>query len=387
MIFRYGIDKDFEISKKIWLECFTDSKEEVEFYFSNLYSKENYLILEEDNKIKASLHENKYNLIINKEEVNSFYIVAVAVSPEYRGRGYMDKLLRKSLEQSRKNGYEIVYLSPINAAIYRKYGFDYICNYEKVIFSTEEISTTGFDGEDSIEKIELNLIDKYICDLMDIYNDQMKDFFIYVKRDRKAFKNLLKEVISDGGEIYIFYRDNIPLGYIIFYKNEKIEVRELFSKNIEVKKKFLSFLKTFKEYYPTVEINTPVRDQINFCFKNQEKIEKKDIPFIMGRIVNPQQILKRIDFNGLNFNIWIEDKYLPINDGIYKIMGNDIQRTDKKWDIKIDIGSLSQLLFGYFTLDELIFQNKLSVNNIGIIEALKKEHIFDLKKSYIQDYQ
>ena len=72
MIFRYGIDKDFEISKKIWLECFTDSKEEVEFYFSNLYSKENYLILEEDNKIKASLHENKYNLIINKEEVNSF---------------------------------------------------------------------------------------------------------------------------------------------------------------------------------------------------------------------------------------------------------------------------------------------------------------------------
>ena len=70
--------------------------------------------MEEDSEIKGSLHENPYNINFNNNLLPSFYIVAVAVSPEYRGKGYMKKLLNFSLNNAFSKGIDIVFLSPIN---------------------------------------------------------------------------------------------------------------------------------------------------------------------------------------------------------------------------------------------------------------------------------
>ena len=83
---RYGID-DIERAKDIWRENFTDSEEEIDFYFKTIYRDKNFLMLEENGEIKASLHENPYDICFNRNILPSFYIVGVAVSPEYRGKG------------------------------------------------------------------------------------------------------------------------------------------------------------------------------------------------------------------------------------------------------------------------------------------------------------
>ena len=41
---RYGAEKDYNLAREIWLENFTDSVDEVDFYFKNIYKKENFLI-------------------------------------------------------------------------------------------------------------------------------------------------------------------------------------------------------------------------------------------------------------------------------------------------------------------------------------------------------
>ena len=64
---RYGAEKDYNLAREIWLENFTDSVDEVDFYFKNIYKKENFLILEEDSQIKGSLHENPYNINFNNK--------------------------------------------------------------------------------------------------------------------------------------------------------------------------------------------------------------------------------------------------------------------------------------------------------------------------------
>lgn len=103
MEIRYGNDKDKAKAEYIWKECFTDSENEVDFYFNELYRKENFLLMEDgEREIRASLHENPYEIIVNDEVIPSFYIVAVAVSPQYRGRGYMGELIRYSLKNARK---------------------------------------------------------------------------------------------------------------------------------------------------------------------------------------------------------------------------------------------------------------------------------------------
>ena len=46
---RYGID-DIERAKDIWRENFTDSEEEIDFYFKTIYRDKNFLMLEEMQK-------------------------------------------------------------------------------------------------------------------------------------------------------------------------------------------------------------------------------------------------------------------------------------------------------------------------------------------------
>ena len=161
MEIRYGNDKDKIKAKYIWKECFTDSENEVEFYFNELYKKENFLLLEDDEKnIRASLHENQYEVIINNEKLSSFYIVAVAVSPQYRGRGYMGELIRYSLRNAREKGLDFVFLSPINTEIYRKYGFGYMSSLERYSISMKDLP---FDRIERAYEIKKAANEKNFC--------------------------------------------------------------------------------------------------------------------------------------------------------------------------------------------------------------------------------
>ena len=388
MKIRYGEKDELEKAKEIWQECFTDSKEEVDFYFSTLYKRENYLVLEENQEVKASLHENKYNLVIGGEIVPSFYIVGVAVLPQFRGRGYMKELISHSLNSAKDKGFEFVYLAPINSALYRKLGFEHITDLEKYNFSMNELENKKIDRDYYIKKLESHLIDRDICDLIDIYGTTMKDFFLYVKRDKRTFKNLLSEIFSDGGEVYIFYRNGTPEGYLTFYKDEKIFVREIFGKNKHVIDTMLGFLKTFKEYYPDIVIQTPVRQALNFYFDNQKKIEKTVEPFIMGRIVNPAAILARVAKKDMNIKIRIDDDVIKSNSGFYTLENGHVTFSEVgTWDIRVGIGALAQLLFGYSTFDELVFRDKIQLNGDESRKKAQSWNISGVLKNYISEYQ
>lgn len=173
MEIRYGNDKDKIKAEYIWKECFTDSENEVRFYFDELYRKENFLLMEDGEKeIRASLHENPYEMIMNNEKLSSFYIIAVAVSPQYRGKGYMGELIRYSLRNAREKGLDFVFLSPINTEIYRRYGFGYMSSLEKYSISMENIPFERIDRAYEIKKVseEKNLYG----DLIEIYKEKWR---------------------------------------------------------------------------------------------------------------------------------------------------------------------------------------------------------------------
>ena len=218
---RYGMDKDFEKAKKIWQECFLDSEDEVKFYFDNLYDRHKYLLLEENDEIKASLHENPYRLNFNGTVFESIYIVGVAVSPEYRGKGYMNELIRESLIENRKREVPFVFLSPINPEIYRKYGFEYVTRLSKYSMRTETLPYNKIERAYDIKRVELNSEDELYEDLVEIYNNQMSEISLYVERDEKYYRDWVREIRIDGGDIFSIYLDEEIRGYIAFYRREK----------------------------------------------------------------------------------------------------------------------------------------------------------------------
>lgn len=385
---RYGVTKDYEVAKNIWKRCFTDSQEEIDFYFENIYDEKNYLILEDEKEIKASLHENKYALSIEKNILPSFYIVAVAVLPEDRKKGYMRELLFNSLKNARENNYSFVYLSAINSDIYRRFGFEYVSEIEKYSFEIGEIPYEKIDRDIDIKSLTEENYEEYLDEIIQIYEKKMSSYKMYVKRDKRTFSNLLKEVFKDLGEAYVFYRDGVLKGYVILYRDENILVREIFGEDRNTVENILAFIKSFKDYYSQVEINSPQGENINFYFKNQKTIEKKVIPFAMGRIINPLEFFKNIKFQLKNIKIKVVDEILPVNDGIYSFdeKGSVEFFKSGEWDIKIDIGSLAPLILGYLDIDTLISLGKIEVSKIDD-ECINTLKILTLRKNFIQDYQ
>ena len=390
MKFRYAKKNEKEIAIKFWKDSFKDNEEQIKFYFDNIYNEKNYLVLEDNSKIISSLHENDYIFNFNNESIDSKYIVGVSSDITMRNKGYMSKLLISMLENSKKKSMPFVFLTPINPKIYRKFGFEYFSNIEYYNFSVEELINFKFP-KDNYSYIEINEENKnlYLDGLIKIYNFNMKDNFCYLERDNFYFDKILKEANSDEMKTFILYKDKKACAYIIFgLYEENIEIRECLALDSISYKELLALIYGYRDYYKQVNLASPNNSNIEFLFENQLNIEKNVKPFMMMRVLNPLSIFKNLKLENSNIKIYIEDKILNENTGLYSL-NNEISFSniiEKKatYDLRIDIENLVFLITGYFSIDELIELGKIDIKNKKIIKKLSK--IFNKKNSYLYEF-
>ena len=387
---RYAKKSEKEIAIKFWKDSFKDSEEQIKFYFDNIYNEKNYLVLEDNSKIVSSLHENDYIFNFNNESIKSKYIVGVSSDITMRNKGYMSKLLIAMLENSKKKAMPFVFLTPINPKIYRKFGFEYFSNIEYYNFSVEELANFKFPN-DEYSYIEINEKNKklYLADLIKIYNFNMGDNFSYLERDNFYFDKILKEAISDEMKTFILYKDKKACAYIIFgLYEENIEIRECMALDSISYKEMLALIYGYRDYYKTVSLASPNNSNIEFLFENQLNIEKIVKPFMMMRVLNPLSIFKNLKLENSNIKIYIEDKMLKENTGLYslnnEISFSNINEEKASYDLKIDIGDLVFLVTGYFSIDDLVKLGKIDIKNKNIIKKLNK--IFSKKNSYLYEF-
>ena len=387
---RYAKKTEKEIAIKFWKDSFKDSEEQIKFYFDNVYNVKNYLVLEDNSKIVSSLHENDYIFNFNNKSVNSKYIVGVSTDITMRNKGYMSKLLISMLENSKKKSIPFVFLTPINPIIYRKFGFEYFSNIEYYNFSVEELTNFKLPSN-NYSYIEINEENKnlYLDALIKIYNSNMKGDFCYLERDNFYFDKILKEAISDEMKIFILYKNKVASAYIIFsLYEEKIEIRECLALNSISYKEILALIYGYRDYYKNINLASPNNSNIEFLFDNQLNIEKNIKPFMMMRVLNPLAIFKNLKLENSNIKIYIEDKILKENTGLYslnnEISFSNIPKEKVIYDLKIDIADLVFLISGYFSIDDLIKLGKINIKNRNIIKKLNK--IFYKKNSYLYEF-
>ena len=390
MKFRYAKKNEKEIAIKFWKDSFKDNEEQIKFYFDNIYNEKNYLVLEDNSKIVSSLHENDYIFNFNNENINSKYIVGVSSDITMRNKGYMSKLLISMLENSKKKSMPFVFLTPINPKIYRKFCFEYFSIIEYYNFSIEELADFKFP-KDNYSYIEIKEENKnlYLDDLIKIYNFNMKNNFCYLERNKFYFDKILKEANSDEMKTFILYKDKKACAYIIFgLYEENLEIRECLALDSISYKEILALIYGYRDYYKKINLASPNNSNIEFLFENQLNIEKNVKPFMMMRVLNPLAIFKNLKLEISNIKIYIEDKILKENTGLYSL-NNEISFSniiEKKatYDLRIDIGDLVFLITGYFSIDELIELGKIDIKNKNIIKKLSK--IFNKKNSYLYEF-
>ena len=387
---RYAKKSEKEIAIKFLKDNFKDSEEQIKFYFDNIYNEKNYLVLEDNSKIISSLHENDYIFNFNNESINSKYIVGVSSDITMRNKGYMSKLLISMLENSMKKSMPFVFLTPINPKIYRKFGFEYFSNIEYYNFSVEELANFKLPSN-NYSYIEINEENKniYLDNLIKIYNSNMKDDFCYLERDNFYFNKILKEANSDEMKTFILYKDKKACAYIIFgLYEENIEIRECLALDSISYKEILALIYGYRDYYKKVSLASPNDSNIEFLFDNQLNIEKNVKPFMMMRILNPLSIFKNLKLENSNIKIYIEDKILKENTGLYslnnEISFSNITEEKAVYDLKINIADLIFLITGYFSIDNLIKLDKVNIKNRNIIKKLNK--ILNKKNSYLYEF-
>lgn len=115
----------------LWRSCFEDTEEFIELYFSRVYTDENTLIGYAPDKVTAVCHTQAlpYKLQLAKGTVPLpvGYISGACTLIEYRGQGYMQRLMEKALEMMYERGDVASFLIPASESLFHFYqkGFGY----------------------------------------------------------------------------------------------------------------------------------------------------------------------------------------------------------------------------------------------------------------------
>ncbi|WP_131050914.1 GNAT family N-acetyltransferase, partial [Clostridioides difficile] len=312
MEIRYAKEEEIESIKEIWSYCFNDTESFMKYYFNDKYKSENTVVALDEGKIISSLQLNQYKLLLNSKVYNTSYVVGVSTLPEGRGAGYMNKVMKFTLNELYKKGQLVSILMPIDYRLYRRFGYEHC--YDQIEYTINTDDLKNFKSSGKMIKSNLSQID----DLIQIDRTFLNEVNGNVLKDEHYYENLFKEIQSEDGFLYI-HEGNEKDGYIVYFLQEdKMFVRELFYKNIDALKSMLKFIYNHNTQCKIVTISTPTIDKIRFILDNPKDSDIKIKPFMMGRVINVKKFIEDIDIeNDINssFNLLIEDKFIDENNG------------------------------------------------------------------------
>lgn len=385
MEIRYAKEEEIESIKDIWSYCFNDTESFMKYYFNDKYKSENTVVALDEGKIISSLQLNQYKLLLNSKVYNTSYVVGVSTLPEGRGAGYMNKVMKFTLNELYKKGQLVSILMPIDYRLYRRFGYEHC--YDQIEYTINTDDLKNFKSSGKMIKSNLSQID----DLIQIDRTFLNEVNGNVLKDEHYYENLFKEIQSEDGFLYI-HEGNEKDGYIVYFLQEdKMFVRELFYKNIDALKSMLKFIYNHNTQCKIVTISTPTIDKIRFILDNPKDSDIKIKPFMMGRVINVKKFIEDIDIEkdiNSSFNLLIEDKFIDENNGLFKISIQNkkvsVEQLDKKgaekpqedFDIKLDINTLTQLSFSYIDVNEAIFLNDIKDVSEETLETLNCIFLF-----------
>ena len=172
--------------RRMWKTCFDDSDAFIDLYFSEKYKDENTLVYIEDNQVIASLQMLPYSFTFYGECIPIYYFSGGCTLPEFRNRGFMEKLFNASFEVMRERKIPLSILIPSNENLYQYYEK---FGYEKV-----------FEKDDA--EIPLKEIWEKSNGDLDVAYQAFKQFFkdknFCIQKTKADFQVIIKDAELDG---------------------------------------------------------------------------------------------------------------------------------------------------------------------------------------------
>ncbi|MGL4402274.1 MAG: GNAT family N-acetyltransferase [Fusobacteriaceae bacterium] len=375
-------ERDKESAYKLWSQCFTDSSSYIEYYFSQRFKMENYLLVERNGDIKGGMHCNPYSMNFYGEIKKSYYLVAIGTYPEYRGEGILRELLQNFFERCRQEGVREIFLAPINPEIYFRYGFSYTHTLQRYEIALEKIVGKNY------ENLKIHELKKENTHVLNYINTENSKFISSLIKSQEEFSTYVEELNFEGGHIYWIENSKGEIEGTFSYipQDGDIYIRDFYFKSSETFSKILYFISSFKGYYKDLKIDTFKGQELETYFSNRKELEIKTIPFIMTKIIDMESALRvffeKSEIDEINLKIWDNcEKRIDY----YRWNGEKISlEYEGEPDLELDRESLTSLLYGVVKIETLKKQGKIKIKSWKT-EILLSRILNDVT-SYIQEY-
>lgn len=302
------------------------------------------------------------------------YLVGVSTWPEDRSRGYISRLITKSLEIMKNRGHWFSILLPFNYEFYRKYGWETCYLYNQYSGNRTDFSNLLGNIEWGGEFRPINL-SKDLNKVSLCYSFYTQNLNGYVLRDQDDWDRILSDIKLDGGDGYIYERNGEMVGFIFLIENgDGVSIRSLCSRDLLGYKEMLQFAVNYSRRGDRV-----IWSDRGGCptMPNMldSGIEKREKPFVMGRIIDVREVFQNISLaKDIDLVIEVSDPFLECNNQRFHFTSKNFElfvtTTSNLPDFKIPISTLSQLLWGYYTPQQVMQYGLIEVYNSTKIEDL-----------------
>lgn len=262
---QYGEDKYKEELKLLWKLCFPDDSETfIHFYFEEVYTNEDTLVLIEEGKIVSSLQMIPYPIKIGSTINLAGYISGAMTHPNYQKKGYMGQLLNASFKEMKEKGYNYTFLIPQQDWLFNYYGqFGYnqaFPIHQSTLLSAPDKTISSNLLRDKTIQVYKSLNEIEISDFYTIYSRFLMQQKNVVLKTKQQVNNILWDLFEGQG--LLLYND---WGMAFVYpQKDKTIIREFFFYDEEIKQEYLFFM---GQSYPLKNIfyyNNPNAPFLNY---------------------------------------------------------------------------------------------------------------------------
>jgi len=269
---------------------------------------------------------NPYRIMMRGGVIEAFALAGVATDKEHRGKGYAGNLIKYSLQRAYEMGYDFSFLYPFNYEFYETFG--YMLSYYK--YKYEQMPVENEQSHD------FKTSDQYTAkELAEIYKRYTSGKNGFVIRESRYYTSHIKELLCDGGSIYVFSL-NGKAGYFSINKEKSLISEIAYEGN---PKDAFQALAKWNEGGLAFE-NLTDTDGLVFLRENH----------CMARVISVKGIFSKLKIKNADVKIKVADDIIAENNGVWHIRSANgtvsIARTNDKEDYSMDISQLAPIITG-----------------------------------------
>jgi len=218
---------------RIWKNVFAhDDHGSIDFFFNHYYDQCQTYVIKNEHEIISGVCVFTQPIHLLSKVIYVSYLVGIFTKEDYQRKGYMKTLLSEVLDVCSNNTL-LTILMAYNPSVYKSFDFVPFVDHQIVQLSSSMISLVS----------TMNVTYQVDSDqLLMAYNNFMKHFDGYKKRDVKDFDLLKEDLQAQHGKLVGYVEKQQVLGYMMYIvHDQQIEILEIVYFNVDTLMRLLYF--------------------------------------------------------------------------------------------------------------------------------------------------